>query len=588
MRCKRNFSASLLIVTWLLYQCTCDLLICRMMIPLATLATLVMVCCVLVAGALGMRRDDDAQCERITVPMCQTIPYNMTSMPNGFHDATQEEASRILNDFRPLVDIGCSPDLVFFLCSLHVPICLDNYMLPLPPCRSMCERVKLCCEPIMMQFRYKWPERLSCERLPPYGDPEQLCMDNSPPAESVSSDGRDLDLWKSACPVVIGFDVKNGANSTGDPGEPLNESCTCVSPFVVINTESAANDSESNCSRINKCAPVCGEIYFSRHDLTFAQFWIRLWSLVCSLFAFLTICTFLVNRTRFPYPERPIVFISLCYMMVGVGYAIPSFLGHEGIGCESRTDVAVVRQRNFGSMLCVSDFILVYYFSMAGSLWWVILSFSWFLSTGLGWGQEAIVGHCSLWYHLGAWIVPAIFSLAVFLTSSMDGDPVSGVCSIGNLDEMNLIIFVSAPAVTFLLMTVTFLAAGLLTVGRVRQVLTQNFPRDTRRAEDQLLRFGIFVAANCIPITFVIACCLYEYLFRFTWLSGMHCPCVLVESGATIQTPSFHVFLTKYFMTLIMGVTCNFWVWSRKSLKAWKEVFDIFLHKHGKDTLQLT
>jgi hypothetical protein len=34
------------------------------------------------------------------------------------------------------------------------------------------------------------------------------------------------------------------------------------------------------------------------------------------------------------------------------------------------------------SLLCTSVFILVYYFGMASSLWWVLLTFTWFLSAG--------------------------------------------------------------------------------------------------------------------------------------------------------------------------------------------------------------
>jgi hypothetical protein len=35
------------------------------------------------------------------------------------------------------------------------------------------------------------------------------------------------------------------------------------------------------------------------------------------------------------------------------------------------------------SLLCTTVFILVYYFGMASSLWWVFLTFTWFLSAGM-------------------------------------------------------------------------------------------------------------------------------------------------------------------------------------------------------------
>ena len=47
----------------------------------------------------------------------------------------QEEAGLEVHQFWPLVEIQCSPDLKFFLCSMYAPICMTNYHKPLPACR---------------------------------------------------------------------------------------------------------------------------------------------------------------------------------------------------------------------------------------------------------------------------------------------------------------------------------------------------------------------------------------------------------------------------------------------------------------------
>lgn len=62
------------------------------------------------------------KCVEITVPMCRGIGYNMTSMPNQFNHQTQEEAGLEAHQFWPLVEINCSPDLKFFLCSVYTPV----------------------------------------------------------------------------------------------------------------------------------------------------------------------------------------------------------------------------------------------------------------------------------------------------------------------------------------------------------------------------------------------------------------------------------------------------------------------------------
>lgn len=56
--------------------------------------------------------------------MCKNVSY------------VQEEAGLEVHQYWPLVEIKCSDDLKFFICSLYVPICMEDY--PdgtVPPCR---------------------------------------------------------------------------------------------------------------------------------------------------------------------------------------------------------------------------------------------------------------------------------------------------------------------------------------------------------------------------------------------------------------------------------------------------------------------
>ena len=127
----------------------------------------------------GTERFYPRKCQEITIPMCKGIGYNETYMPNQFNHDNQEEAGMEVHQFWPLVEIQCSPDLQFFLCSIYTPICMDNYHKPLPACRSVCERAKSGCAPLMKQYGFGWPERMKCEDLPEYGDRENLCMDSN-------------------------------------------------------------------------------------------------------------------------------------------------------------------------------------------------------------------------------------------------------------------------------------------------------------------------------------------------------------------------------------------------------------------------
>lgn len=84
------------------------------------------------------------------------------------------------HQFYPLVQINCSKDLRFLLCSIYTPICIKGYPHFLPPCRSICERVKAGCSPIMEHYEFPWPERMNCEQFPEYNNPDGiLCMERN-------------------------------------------------------------------------------------------------------------------------------------------------------------------------------------------------------------------------------------------------------------------------------------------------------------------------------------------------------------------------------------------------------------------------
>ncbi|XP_004387931.1 frizzled-8 [Trichechus manatus latirostris] len=359
-------------------------------------------------------------CQEITVPLCKGIGYNYTYMPNQFNHDTQDEAGLEVHQFWPLVEIQCSPDLKFFLCSMYTPICLEDYKKPLPPCRSVCERAKAGCAPLMRQYGFAWPDRMRCDRLPEQGNPDTLCMD--------------------------------------------------------------------------------------------------------------------YNRT------------------------------YEELGAVEQH----VRYETTGPALCTVVFLLVYFFGMASSIWWVILSLTWFLAAGMKWGNEAIAGY-SQYFHLAAWLVPSVKSIAVLALSSVDGDPVAGICYVGNQSLDNLRGFVLAPLVIYLFIGTMFLLAGFVSLFRIRSVIKQQGgPTKTHKLEKLMIRLGLFTVLYTVPAAVVVACLFYEQHNRPRWEATHNCPCLRDLQPDQARRPDYAVFMLKYFMCLVVGITSGVWVWSGKTLESWR------------------
>lgn len=106
-------------------------------------------------------------CEAIRIRLCQSMPYNITQFPNLLHHSTQTNANLVLDQFQPLVESNCSQLLVFYLCSLFVPVCPIHFRQEvIPPCRRVCQTARTGCEPVLARFNLSWPVELGCDDLP--------------------------------------------------------------------------------------------------------------------------------------------------------------------------------------------------------------------------------------------------------------------------------------------------------------------------------------------------------------------------------------------------------------------------------------
>uniref|UniRef100_A0A3P8X2P0 Frizzled class receptor 8 n=1 Tax=Cynoglossus semilaevis TaxID=244447 RepID=A0A3P8X2P0_CYNSE len=471
------------------------------------------------------------KCQEITVPLCKGIGYNSTYMPNQFNHDTQDEAGLEVHQFWPLVEIKCSADLRFFLCSMYTPICLEDYKKPLPPCRSVCERAKAGCAPLMRQYGFPWPDRMRCDLLPEQGDRDTLCMDYNRSQSTAAS-------------VAV-------------PG------CFCREPMVRVTSDAHPLRNRVKTGQILNCAMPCHNPYFTQEERTFTALWIGLWSLLCFISTFATVATFLIDMDRFKYPERPIIFLSACYMFVSVGYIVRLIAGHQEVACNG---AGHIHYETTGPALCTIVFLLIYFFGMASSIWWVILSLTWFLAAGMKWGNEAIASYAQ-YFHLAAWLIPSMKSIAALALSSVDGDSVAGICYVGNQNLDNLRGFVLAPLVLYLFIGTMFLLAGFVSLFRIRSVIIKQGGTKTDKLERLMIRIGIFTVLYTVPATVIVACYFYEQHNRQMWEITHNCTC---ETDTSRQKPDYAVFMLKYLMCLLVGITSGAWIWSGKTVESWR------------------
>ncbi|XP_017284921.1 frizzled-2 [Kryptolebias marmoratus] len=521
-------------------------------------------------GDSGILIPEHGFCQAISIPLCTDIAYNQTIMPNLVGHYNQEDAGLEVHQFYPLVKVQCSPELKFFLCSMYAPVCtvLEK---AIPPCRSICESAKQGCEALMNKFGFQWPERLRCENFPVHGD-GQICV------------GQNESSAATVPPIVAPPGSQdNPAVSTFD--KPFR----CPTLLMVPPYLNYKFLDEKDCAAPCDATRSGGSLFFTDKEVHFSRIWILVWSILCCASTLFTVTTYLIDMQRFRYPERPIIFLSGCYTMVSIAYITGYFLGDKVVCNDSfspdRYKTIVQGTKKEG---CTILFMMLYFFSMASSIWWVILSLTWFLAAGMKWGHEAIEAN-SQYFHLAAWAVPAVKTISILAMGQIEGDVLSGVCFVSNLDPLRG--FVLAPLFIYLFIGKSFLLAGFVSLFRIRTIMKHDGTK-TEKLERLMVRIGVFSVLYTVPATIVIACFFYEQAFRPHWeqswvshnCKGLGIPCP-TQSGVHM-TPDFTVFMIKYLMTLIVGITSGFWIWSGKTLHSWHKFYTKLTNGgHGETTV---
>ncbi|KAM7317003.1 frizzled-6 [Alexandromys fortis] len=484
-------------------------------------------------------------CEPITVPRCMKMAYNMTFFPNLMGHYDQGAAAVEMEHFLPVANLECSPNVELFLCQAFVPTCTEQIHV-VPPCRKLCEKVYSDCKSLIDTFGIRWPEELECNRLP-------RCDDAAPVTPHLHTELAGPQRKTEQVPRDIGFWCPKHLKASGEQGYKF--------------------------LGIDQCAPPCPNMYFKNDELDFAKSFIGIVSIFCLCATLFTFLTFLIDVRRFRYPERPIIYYSVCYSIVSLMYFVGFLLGNS-TACNKADeklelgDTVVLGSKN---KACSVVFMFLYFFTMAGTVWWVILTITWFLAAGRKWSCEAIEQK-AVWFHAVAWGMPGFLTVMLLAMNKVEGDNISGVCFVGLYDLDASRYFVLLPLCLCVFVGLSLLLAGIISLNHVRQVI-QHDGRNQEKLKKFMIRIGVFSGLYLVPLVTLLGCYVYELVNRITWeitWFSDHCrqyriPCPYQANPKA--RPELALFMIKYLMTLIVGISAVFWVGSKKTCTEWAGFF---------------
>ena len=530
--------------------------------------------------------------------------YTMFATPNFRNGTEEDEIDSELATYIILYSTGCSNALVHLLCAYYKPFCFSPapaVSIRLPPCRELCLYVRSTCEPALMglEARARWPDHLDCNQFPLEGvDSSSPCF---PSFNTLEQYRNDLELPAiPGAPLPSRITQGDTIDEVTEISRPPEVPVSC--PKVLRPGNMSGDYLQYQLAEETACGVPCDKNYHTEADLAVPIIVVVL-SIVGMAATLFVIATFLIDRDRFHYPERPIVYLAVCYLVICIMFLIGSSskLASASVACSppSASSVSFVFQRlpqsNFQSLSarsggCVVVFVFLYFAVMASLVWWDILTFTWFLAAALKWAEEAI-GKFWILYHFLAWGIPFVQAIIAMAVQLVDGDQLSGVCYIGNSNNTGLGVFVFFPLVLYLAVGMVFLVIGLIALFQIHRQLARDRTK-SQRLSRLIFRVGLFSALYCIPNLILVLVYVYELAMKLQWHRAILC----TEGADTVDcssvgspTSGYPALVIKYLVWLIVACSISVWVFSWKTVLAWKKlIWDLtpFLKRESEKSLE--
>jgi len=307
---------------------------------------------------------------------------------------------------------------------------------------------------------------------------------------------------------------------------------------------------------------------FRAADKEFISTWMTVWATLSLASCLVATLTFLIEPSRFDYPERPVIFIAVCYAFYSSAFLVRTIAGAELVSCDrsrgGASDVLslsteieryVIRE-GLESVWCLVVFLILYYFGTAGVVWWALLSITWYLASARKWSREATRSYAG-YFHLVGWSVPAVQTIVVLAIRRVDGDEMTGLCYVGNQDAVALAGFVLAPYAVYLVLGVIFIGLVFLSLFGVRHDLkhadhrpaavntlhghqqvamatAKSSSSDVHKLEKLMARIGVFSVVYVAALGCHLAALFYQQVrVKESIEAAMKTPCTVVTSGLT-------------------------------------------------------
>uniref|UniRef100_A0A182QA81 Frizzled receptor 3 n=1 Tax=Anopheles farauti TaxID=69004 RepID=A0A182QA81_9DIPT len=318
----------------------------------------------------------------------------------------------------------------------------------------------------------------------------------------------------------------------------------------------------------DRCVPRCGpsiDALYSQRQKELVETWTLVLSAVCFIFTLTSLVSFWAKPSKLEYPDRPILFMTLCYNLLGLCYLERTIL-HSPRRVEAAVELMLLdapggatspsTSRSSDCSItsqCLAYYIIKHYLLLSASTWWLIFGLCWYLSTAKQWSCEALERKSGL-FHVLAWVVPFAAPIGALLRGHIQRFELTGFCTARGFTEL--------PVLLLLLTGAVLVSLALAALTRLRLCWNQRAPH-LGRVFGRVLLFAICYLLPALSATICMMLERVEHELE---------PCPQGEAAEECSAhrtapPHFSLIPTvlRLALTLLGGGMVGGWLWTRQS-----------------------
>lgn len=197
---------------------------------------------------------------------------------------------------------------------------------------------------------------------------------------------------------------------------------------------------------------------------------------------------------------------------------LAQFLARDDITCRKDGTLRHSEPTAGQNLSCIFNFFLIYYFTVAAMVWFVNLTYAWYLKAS-GRNHDEIAKKGS-YFHLFAWSAPLVLTITSMALSEIDGNSIVGICFVGYMNHQLRTYLLMVPLAFVIFGSSTFVVLGTRELLKLKTYA--NDDKSVKVMSSIIVRMDL---RSCFIWGFIVVSIICQYndsTNRFSWTESLN------------------------------------------------------------------